>query len=199
MARSVELCVRHSPPAPRNVGRPDEADRPAPSRARTRLDFVKCSWKDLMSSSFKDVGDAGECVIVDSFRRRETVRKIVVSLVADRLEGRQLLLDRTRHVKERGRNGCMKYLTCQPRWHELRGCFCLETGVTVYTSRARITSPTFPCTVWRSDLIRVVASSVDLLSRSRSGSWTQCGVAEEAARTDRVHVRFLDRNADGRW
>ena len=37
-----------------------------------------------------------------------------------------------------------------------------------------------------SDTVHVGASTVEFLYRSRSGSWTQCGVAKEAARTDRM-------------
>lgn len=89
----MELCVRHRPPAPLNVGRPDEADRPAPSRARTRLDLVRCSWKDLMSSPSKDAGDPGWWDIVDSFRRREGVRSTGLNLFKGRLERRKVLVD----------------------------------------------------------------------------------------------------------
>lgn len=46
MAREIESWVRHRPPAPRKVGRPEEAERPAPRRARTRVDCLRWAWKE---------------------------------------------------------------------------------------------------------------------------------------------------------
>lgn len=38
VAREVASLARQMPPAPRKVGRPEEAERPAPRRARMRLE-----------------------------------------------------------------------------------------------------------------------------------------------------------------
>lgn len=53
--------MRHKPPAPRKVGRPEAADRPAPHRARMRLDAWRCFEKDSRS--------AGGIAVVDIFDR----------------------------------------------------------------------------------------------------------------------------------
>ena len=207
------MCVRHSPPAPLNVGRPDEADRPAPRRARTRLDFRKYSWKDLIPSPSEDVRDADCCDIADSFRRWGSTRDSVLSVFTD-----ELCLVGKRQVGERGRNGCMEYFICQPRWHELWGCCGLETGgchcmyvLYVCTRRVRITSPHLPPPVQDdSSLIRydylglyvhVVASSVELPhctdpDRAVGHSVGLRRRRPELIATDRVQVGFLDRNDD---
>lgn len=40
----------HMPPAPRNVGSPEEADRPAPQRARIRSEEDKYFWNCAIAS-----------------------------------------------------------------------------------------------------------------------------------------------------
>ena len=46
MAREVASWVRQRPPAPRKVGRPEEAERPAPRRARMRGEDWRAVWKE---------------------------------------------------------------------------------------------------------------------------------------------------------
>jgi hypothetical protein len=41
--------VLHKPPVPRKVGSPEEADRPAPSKAKLRFDDCRCAVKLSMS------------------------------------------------------------------------------------------------------------------------------------------------------
>ena len=69
--------VRHMPPAPRKVGRPDEAERPAPRRARMRVDDCRCLWKESRSAWGIEVGGAEE---VEEAIVRWYVVLIVVSI-----------------------------------------------------------------------------------------------------------------------
>ena len=41
--------MRQKPPAPRKVGRPEAAERPAPQRARMRVDFSRWAVKEVRS------------------------------------------------------------------------------------------------------------------------------------------------------
>lgn len=50
VARLVASWVLQSPPAPLNVGSPELADRPAPRRARIRVDWFRWAWKLSRSS-----------------------------------------------------------------------------------------------------------------------------------------------------
>lgn len=51
VASDVASCDLQRPPAPRNVGRPDDAERPAPSRASIRLQPWRYSVKDWRSAA----------------------------------------------------------------------------------------------------------------------------------------------------
>jgi hypothetical protein len=51
LERCAALWPRHKAPGPRKVGIPDAAERPAPHRARIRLDLYRCLPKELISSS----------------------------------------------------------------------------------------------------------------------------------------------------
>ena len=42
--------MRQRPPAPRKVGSPDEADKPAPRRARIRFEERREEWKESISA-----------------------------------------------------------------------------------------------------------------------------------------------------
>jgi len=48
------------PPAPRKVGRPEEAERPAPRRARMRVEDWRCWWKESRSAWGIEGGGAVE-------------------------------------------------------------------------------------------------------------------------------------------
>lgn len=57
------LCQRPSLPTPRNVARPDEADRPAPRRARIRFEDFRQSWNLEMEVEGKDMVAEGRDMI----------------------------------------------------------------------------------------------------------------------------------------
>jgi len=52
------------PPAPRKVGSPDEADSPAPSNARIRVDLLRCCWKLSRSLGGTTLGWAADEAIL---------------------------------------------------------------------------------------------------------------------------------------
>lgn len=69
MAREVDSCVRQRPPAPRKVGRPEEAERPAPQRARTRLEVLMALWKEGRSPRrVVKAGDVEVAIVLDDAR-----------------------------------------------------------------------------------------------------------------------------------
>lgn len=72
VASCVASWVRQRPPAPRNVGSPDEAESPAPSKARMRFEERRASWKEARSAG----GIAGvlavEAILMKA-RRGDTV------------------------------------------------------------------------------------------------------------------------------
>ena len=82
MASDVASCVLHKPPAPLNVGRPEEADSPAPKRARIRVDLARWCWK--LSRSFGGTA-LGLAAVVAILRRvgRITVTRAAVFFFAD--------------------------------------------------------------------------------------------------------------------
>jgi len=63
------------------VGRPEEAERPAPRSARTRVDFARWAWKDRRSSGSMEFVVEDEEAIVRSL---EVVIVLVVVKKIDR-------------------------------------------------------------------------------------------------------------------
>lgn len=62
----MESWVRQSPPAPRKVGRPEEAERPAPQRARILLEVLRVSWKEARSPRrVVKLGELEEVIFLD--------------------------------------------------------------------------------------------------------------------------------------
>jgi hypothetical protein len=83
VASDVASCVLHKPPAPLNVGRPEEADSPAPKRARIRVDSARCCWKLSRSFGGTTLGLAAVVAILRMRVGRITVTRAAVFFFAD--------------------------------------------------------------------------------------------------------------------
>jgi len=62
VASDIALWLLHRPPAPRNVGKPEEAERPAPRRARMCLEDLRCEVKESRSEGV--IGDLAEAILM---------------------------------------------------------------------------------------------------------------------------------------
>jgi hypothetical protein len=110
--------VRHRPPAPRNVGSPDDADSPAPRSASILVDLFKCSWKVSRSLWGTRLGRAA---VEAMLRGRDDTRGMM--LVATEQASGPLCEVREQKVVRAGLLSCMlalgfcvishRYYTCR--------------------------------------------------------------------------------------
>jgi hypothetical protein len=80
----VAEWVRQRPPAPRKVGRPEEALRPAPRRARIRVEEERCARKEATAVGSR--GGSGVAIV-----RRLSVE----DLGGEKWKGRRRVRDRS--------------------------------------------------------------------------------------------------------
>jgi hypothetical protein len=99
------------PPAPRKVGSPEEADSPAPRRARIRVDLFRCCWKLSRSFCGTTLGLAAEEAIL-----RMMVDSITVVVV--------FFAERVCEEKEDKSTGlsCVRCVSDRQKWGPGRVC-----------------------------------------------------------------------------
>lgn len=117
MAREVASCVRQRPPAPRKVGRPEDAERPAPQSARTRFEDLSVSWKEAMSplATVKEGFEAAIVLMFDFAMERESClsgRLQDIGEVVELAMHALILESETRHLERRATSICHVMKEC---------------------------------------------------------------------------------------